>query len=316
MKDIFSERTTSVVELANVTMEYRRGLRSGTVRALDNISLQINSGETVGFIGNNGAGKSTTMRIILGLQQASAGVARLNGCPVDDPEARRGVAYVPENPFLYDYLSPLELLLIGRRMHRRDFEETAGGARERCMYWLDRFGIAHVASKRIRTFSKGMGQRTALAHALACEPDFLILDEPLSGLDPIGRQEVVAVLDEYRASGKTLFFSSHVLNDVERLADRFVFIHKGRIQAVCSTTDFMKVDVPRYLVMIEGRDGLEGFSKISSRMWQKEVDDGELDRVLAQIRASQDGSRIALHSICNTNTLERAYAQFVQSARN
>lgn len=305
----------SVVELNDISMVYRRGMRGLTAIALDQIQLTISAGETVGFIGNNGAGKSTTMRIILGLQRPSTGIARLNGLPVDNPDARRGVAYVPENPFLYDYLTPLELLTIGRSMHRRDAGTSPAAVRNACMVWLERFGIAHVANKRIRTFSKGMGQRTALAHALCCEPDFLILDEPLSGLDPLGRQEVVSILDEYRASGKTLFFSSHVLNDVERLADRFVFIHKGKIQAVCATTSFLADDSPRFVVMIEGRDGMDGFDQISSRMWQREVCEDELAVVLSDVKTARATKNISLYAVRNMNSLEKAYETFVRSAQ-
>lgn len=304
----------SVVELQEVFMQYKKSWRGLSVTALDGVNLSIGKGETVGFIGNNGAGKSTTLRIILGLQRPSSGSVRLNGLPADEPEARRGVAYVPENPYLYDYLSPLELLSVGLRMHRRHLAQAPSKLREHCLHWLQRFGIAHVADKRIRTFSKGMTQRTALAHALACEPDFLILDEPLSGLDPIGRQEVVEILSEYRASDRTLFFSSHVLNDVEQLADRFVFIHQGKIEAVHSTSEFLSSEQPRFAVTVEGLRALPGFSPISSRLWQKDVSEPELPSLLAEIAAARESHGLSLYGVRNLNSLERAYARFVHSA--
>lgn len=305
-----------VVEITAVSMAYQRGaLKKDIFLALDNVDLHIMKGETVGFIGNNGAGKSTTMRIVLGLQTPTSGVARLNGKSVDDPVSRLGVAYVPENPYLYDYLTPLELLSMGIHMHHRTQRHDAKKLRETCYRWLEKFRIDHVANKRIRTFSKGMTQRTALAHALACEPDFLILDEPLSGLDPIGRQEVVDILCEYRASGKSLFFSSHVLNDVERLADRFIFIHGGRIQAICSTTSFLSERECRYSVVVEGTEAPEGFESISSRLWQREVHERELCPLMSQIVASQHTARFSLYSVRSMNTLDRAYEKFVQSAK-
>jgi len=304
----------SVVELKDVSMRYRKAWRGVSALALDGVNLRLTRGETVGFIGNNGAGKSTTLRLILGLQRPTSGIIRLNGRPADEPEARRGVAYVPENPYLYDYLSPLELLLVGIRMHRRDLANHPAQARAHCLQWLRRFGIAHVANQRIRTFSKGMTQRTALAHALACEPDFLILDEPLSGLDPIGRQEVVAILEEYRSSGRTLFFSSHVLNDVEQLADRFVFIHQGKIEAVYSTTEFLSCEAPRFAVTVEGSAALAGFSQISSRLWQREIAEAELPTLLAEVTAARETLGLSLYSVRNLNSLERAYSRFVQSA--
>lgn len=304
------------VELDRVSMVYRKGWRGATSLALDQVSLTIYRGETVGFIGNNGAGKSTTLRIILGLQRPTHGLACLNGLPVDDPEARRGVAYVPENPYLYDYLTPMELLAIGIKMHSRQPPVGAKAIDEHCMYWLERFGIAQVAGQRIRTFSKGMTQRTALAHALACQPDFLILDEPLSGLDPIGRLEVVAILDEYRASGRTLLFSSHVLNDVERLADRFNFIHYGRIRAVCTVNEILSSDEARFAVVVEGKNGPEGFVPVSSRLWRREVTERDLRDLLAMIEAAREESGITLHSVRNVNSLERAYTKFVQNANH
>ena len=305
-----------VVAMDHVSLVYSRGLRKPTIVALDKINLTINRGETVGFIGNNGAGKSTTLRIILGLQRATSGVLSLNGLSVDDPVARQGVAYVPESPYLYDYLTPMELLKMGVKMHRRDFFGGRTGLENHCRSWLERFGIVDVAGKRIKTFSKGMMQRTALAHALACAPDFLILDEPLSGLDPIGRQDVVSILEEYRSSGRTLFFSSHVLNDVDRLADRFVFIHKGKIQAVCSTSDMLPREHQKFAVVVEGRRGLEGFAQISSRLWQRDVVDDELQSVLALVSKAhrEYHDQVSLYAVRNLNSLERAYSTFVKNA--
>lgn len=301
-----------VVVLEKISMAYKKPWSKTSSVALDEISLEISKGETVGFVGNNGAGKSTTLRIILGLQKPTSGNALLNGRPVSDHEARSGVAYVSESPYLYDYLTPLELLKHGARMHRCHDSQSDKALVDHCMAWLERFRIRHVANKRIRTFSKGMTQRVALAHALACQPEFLILDEPLSGLDPIGRQEVVVILDEYRASGKTLFFSSHVLNDVERLADRFVFIDKGKIQAVCSTSEVLAECESGYIVTVEGLKGIDGFEKISSRLWQKEVKECDLVLLIAEISKNKSTSQMTIHSIKNINNLERAYCRFVQ----
>jgi ABC-2 type transport system ATP-binding protein len=313
LKEAYSS-ATPVVEMDGISLAYCKVWRRPSAIALKDVRFSIRQGETVGFIGNNGAGKSSTLRIILGLQRATSGVAKLNGLSVDNPDARRGVAYVPENPYLYDYLTPLELLSIGVKMHRKNIFVGRQDLNDHCMAWLARFGIAHVAEKRIRTFSKGMTQRTALAHALACEPDFLILDEPLSGLDPIGRQDVVSVLDEYRASGRTLFFSSHVLNDVDRLADRFIFIHQGKIQAICATNDFLSSADQKFAVVIEGSRGLRGFSQISLRLWQRDVEECDLLDVLAMVSASHEKGEVILYAVRNLNSLERAYSTFVKNA--
>lgn len=301
-----------VVVLEKISMAYKKPWSQTVNIALNEVSLKITKGETVGFVGNNGAGKSTTLRIILGLQKPTSGLALLNGRPVVDHEARKGVAYVSESPYLYDYLTPLELLKHGSRMHRCHASQNEKALETHCMAWLERFRIQHVANKRIRTFSKGMTQRVALAHALACQPEFLILDEPLSGLDPIGRQEVVVILDEFRVSGKTLFFSSHVLNDVERLADRFVFIDKGIIQAVCSTSEALAECESGYIVTVEGVAGIDGFEKISSRLWQKEVKECDLPLLIDDISRNKNSTKMTINSIKNINNLERAYCRFVQ----
>lgn len=296
-----------IVSLQHVVKEYRANWSGSIKTALSGIDLEIFPGESVGFIGHNGAGKSTTIRIILGLQRPTAGSVRLRGLDVTDPDSRRRVSYLPENPLLYDYLTPLELLEMGARMH----DLVVPDLRSHCLKWLDRFGIASVATRTIKTFSKGMMQRTALAHALCCEPEVLILDEPLSGLDPIGRKEVVEILEEFRGAGRTLFFSSHVLFDVERLADRFVFIHEGKIRAVGSPDELLSTDAANYEVLIEGRTGLDGFIMISARLWSRTVSEAALPELLREIANS--GGQFRLHSLHNVNSLEKAYLKFVQS---
>lgn len=197
---------------------------------------------------------------------------------------------------------------MGVRMHGVD----VGDVREHCLGWLEKFGIASVSKRPIRTFSKGMTQRTALAHALCCDPEFLILDEPLSGLDPIGRREVVEVLEEFRAAGRTLFFSSHVLFDVERLADRFVFIHEGKIRAVGSPDELLNRNASDYEVIIEGSEGPEEFVSISSRLWRRVVPEQLLAEMIGEVANSC--GKFRLHSVRNMNSLEKAYFKFVQNA--
>lgn len=209
--------------------------RKAAVKAVDEVSFSIAQGEAFGFIGPNGAGKSTTIKILTGVLSASAGNAEIFGVPVDQPEARLRMGYVPENPYLYDYLSPLEILLMGMRLHRLDVPNPQA----HCQNWLERLELGAVAKTQIRSFSKGMTQRVAIAQALCIQPRLLILDEPLSGLDPVGRRDVVDILAEYKRGGGTLFFTSHVLHDVERLADRFGLIHKGRLLTIRSPNDLV-----------------------------------------------------------------------------
>jgi ABC-2 type transport system ATP-binding protein len=224
---------SEAVIVADLKKDFRRGWRGGTVAAVKGISFAVSRGEAFGFIGPNGAGKSTTIKILTGVMQATAGTARIFGIPVGDPAARAGLGYVPENPYLYDYLTPLEILVMGLRLHGT----AVADVRAHCLTWLERLDLAEVAERPIRSFSKGMIQRVAIAQALCIRPRLLILDEPLSGLDPIGRRDVVDILSDYKRSGGTLFFTSHVLHDVERLADRFGLIHRGELRAVRSPAE-------------------------------------------------------------------------------
>lgn len=217
----------AVIEIENLRKTYRPSFKK-PVEALRGISLSLGEGQAFGFVGPNGAGKSTTIKILTGAIRKYEGKALINGKPVEDYRARHQVGYVPENPYLYDYLTPRELLLMGLQLHGVDRSARAA----RADLWLERLGIAHAGNRRIRTLSKGMTQRTALAHALAVQPHLLILDEPLSGLDPVGRRQVIDLLLEYRQQGGSLFFSSHVLYDVERLADQVVFINQGLIHSI------------------------------------------------------------------------------------
>jgi ABC-2 type transport system ATP-binding protein len=219
---------TAAISIRDLRKTYPRSWASPPFEALKGVSLTVDEGEVFGFIGPNGAGKSTTIKILTGLMSPSAGSAALFGVDATQADARRGLGYVPENPSLPDYLTPFEILAMGMELHRRRPANPAA----HCMHWLERFGLAEAANKVVRGFSKGMLQRAALAHAMAVEPRLLILDEPLSGLDPIGRRDVVDILSEFRQKGGTIFLTSHVLHDVERLADRFGLIHKGELQAV------------------------------------------------------------------------------------
>lgn len=269
------------LEISNLKKVYSRGLRAEPVVAIDDMTLNVQEGEAFGFVGPNGAGKSTTIKIITGVLPPTSGVARLLGKPVTDPVARLGVGYVPENPSLFDYLTPLEVLRMGLRLHKVKLDNE----KAHCMHWLERFELATVANKLIRTFSKGMMQRTALAHAMALKPRMLILDEPLSGLDPIGRRDVVEILAEFKRGGGTLFFTSHVLHDVERLADRFGLIHQGVLRAVESPA-MLVGDEDRLLVRSTGAALLPGMAEESPGRYAVEVARAELWELLNRLQGA------------------------------
>ena len=293
------------IEITELEKTYAKGLMRHPVCAVAGISLQVASGEAFGFIGPNGAGKSSTIRILVGLARPSAGSAKLFGREVSEPQARLRVGYVPENPCLYDYLTPREILTMNLRLH--------GIARDRYRLltneWLDRLRITEVADAPIRSFSKGMTQRVALAQAMCIEPRLLILDEPLSGLDPIGRREVVELLAKYKQGGGTLFFTSHVLHDVERLADRFGLIHQGRLFSVRSPAELANSE-DMVMVRVSGLSAMEGWQAENAGRWVREIPRSALWRELEEVR--RQGFDIV--EIRPTLSLESAFLKAVEES--
>jgi ABC-2 type transport system ATP-binding protein len=214
------------IEIENLSVDYRVGfLGRRTVRALDGLTLQVARGEIFGFLGPNGAGKTTTFKLLLRLLYPTTGTARILGCRLDDLAMRRHIGYLAEQPYFYDYLTARELLVYCGKL----FDLPKAEAVARANRLLTQFGLAADANKHLRKFSKGMLQRIGFAQALINDPDVLFLDEPMSGLDPLGRREVRELMQAQRAAGKTIFFSSHVLSDVEALCDRVAILKHGRL---------------------------------------------------------------------------------------
>lgn len=287
------------IEVSLLCKSFR--VKGKAVQALDAVSFSLDSGESVGFIGQNGAGKSTTIKVLLGALRPDAGEARLMGSLATDPKSRQGVGYVPENPYLYDLLTPRELVSSGLRLHGIKGAEVA----QRTRVWLEQLDIAHAADKRIRDLSKGMTQRTALAHAFALQPLLLILDEPMSGLDPIGRRLVADLMQAYRKTGGTLFFSSHILHDVERLADRFIMIHKGKVCAQQSVADLL-ANQSKLIIRYHGLSPLPGFTQDVGNIWICLCERIEIQKHLARI--NEVGG--VLIDITPQHTLEDLFSQF------
>lgn len=273
---------TAAISIEDLRKTYPRSWASPPFEALKGVSLAVDEGEVFGFIGPNGAGKSTVIKILTGVMPPTAGSARLFGIDVTLPESRRGLGYVPENPSLPDYLTPMEILSMGLALHRRKPEQPD----RHCLRWLERFDLAHVANKVVRGFSKGMAQRTALAHALAVQPRLLILDEPLSGLDPIGRRDVVDILSEFRQQGGTIFLTSHVLHDVERIADRFGLINKGELLTIRSPQEIVADQADRYVVRYRGEISIAGGAEVRAGLYMADAHADRLAAVVAEIHAA------------------------------
>lgn len=254
--------------------------RGSSIEALRNINLEVNEGEVFGFVGPNGAGKSTTIKVMLDVIDDYDGEVRLYGQSARDAVSRKDVAYVPESPALYEQFTPLEILRMALDMYgiRRDDAEAW------CRQWLERFSIGQVADRRLRLLSKGTVQRVALAHALVVSPRLLVLDEPLSGLDPVGRKDVVDILAEYKRAGGAIFFTSHVLHDVERIADRFGFINRGELLTVRSPRELAADRADRYIVRYRADASLrQGATVVRDGEFEEELDNTELPAFLAEI---------------------------------
>src|SRR5215471_21716506 len=219
----------SAIEILGLEKTYMVGFwRKRPKRALEPLHLAVEEGEIFGFLGPNGAGKTTTLKMLMGLVFPTAGTARILGKEWTDPEVKAQIGFLPEQPYFYDYLTAHELL---------DYYGQLSGVpakdrRPRIDEMLLRVGLTDVKGVQLRKFSKGMLQRVGIAQAILHDPRLVFLDEPMSGLDPMGRREVRDLMEQLKQAGKTVFFSTHILSDAEALCDRVAVIHKGELRGV------------------------------------------------------------------------------------
>lgn len=216
-----------IVEIENLTKDYEVGFwRKRKVRALDGLSLSVEPGQIFGFLGANGAGKTTTLKLLMRLIYPTSGTARINGCDIDDVSMHARIGYLPENPYFYDYLTAREFL----RYCAELFGQDHAGRDARTEELLTRVNLEKKSwDRQLRKFSKGMLQRVGLAQALVNDPEIVFLDEPMSGLDPVGRREVRDLIAALRTEGKTVFMCSHILSDIEALCDSVAILKRGRL---------------------------------------------------------------------------------------
>ncbi len=221
-----ASEVSEVVRVDGVVKDFRPGFGLRVKRVLHGISFDVKRGEIFGFVGPNGAGKTTTLKILMGLIRASDGRAEILGSDVRETDFRKHVGFLPENPYFYDFLTGREIL----RFYAKLSGVPAASREARVETLLEWVGLADAADARLRTYSKGMLQRTGIAQALVHDPDVIFLDEPMSGLDPIGRMEIRNLILRLRGEGKTVFMNTHILSDVEMLCDRVAVIVHGRIR--------------------------------------------------------------------------------------
>ena len=240
--------SNALIEVESLSKEFRLGLFMRRVLAVRGVSFRVERGTIFGFLGPNGAGKTTTIKILTGLIAPTGGRATLFGEPVPSPRAMARVGFLPENPYVYPYLTPTEFV-----EHCGRLSGLSGkAARDRTKKALERVGILYAADRPVRRLSKGMLQRTGLAAALVADPELLILDEPMSGLDPVGRKEVRDLIVDERRQGRTIFFSTHILSDVETLCDEVSILREGRVVVSGRLDELLNRDVQRSDVVLKG----------------------------------------------------------------
>ena len=220
----------NVIEITNLTKDYELGFwKKKKVRSLDDLSLTVKGGQIFGFLGANGAGKTTTIKLLMRLLFPTNGTARILGRDISDADMHRSIGYCPENPYFYDYLTALELM----NYFGEIFGLNAAKRKSRSEELLKQVALEEKSwNKQLRTFSKGMLQRVGLAQSLINEPEIVFLDEPMSGLDPIGRREVRELIAGLRDHGTTVFMSTHILSDIEALCDEVAILRNGKLAAV------------------------------------------------------------------------------------
>jgi ABC-2 type transport system ATP-binding protein len=288
---------TSALSTFELTKDYAVGFwRKRPYRALDSLTIDVAPGEVFGFLGPNGAGKTTTLKLLMQLVYPSSGRAELLGRPLGDVDAKRRIGYLPENPYFYDYLTAEELLVYFAGL----FGYSSAERRARAGRLLDEVAIGAERRLQLRKFSKGMLQRVGIAQALINDPDLVILDEPMSGLDPLGRRDVRQLILQLRDRGCTVFFSSHVLSDAEALCSRVAILAKGRLAASGKLTEMLAFDArgwelivadlaPAQLASISGR--VRHAVEIAAGRYQLELPaDTSPERLVAELTAS--GARL------------------------
>ena len=286
-------KVTPAVDIKEMFKSFRTGhLRPVYRPALKGLTFSIGHGEIFGYLGPNGAGKTTTLKILVGLLFPDRGTATILGHPLESRAWRYQAGYQPEHPYFYDYLTPREYLDYAGRL----FGIEARARKERTGALLRLVDLEGAADVPLRRFSKGMTQRVGLAQALVNDPALVILDEPMSGLDPLGRRLVRRVIMDLKAAGKTILFSTHILSDAESLCDRVAVLRAGELVKVGALDDILTLDVSHLEVLVSGipEAALEPMPVRhrvrAGERWTLEIDEGRLGEIVRAIEAA--GGRV------------------------
>jgi ABC-2 type transport system ATP-binding protein len=279
----------AAIEIENLSKEYPFGfLHLKKKTSLEGLTMQVQDGEVFGFLGPNGAGKSTTIKLLMGIIFPTAGTARILGKSIDDISMHRDIGYLPEQPYFYDYLTAAEVLDYFARFHGL----TETDRRERVQRMLQKVGLETAKKIQLRKYSKGMLQRVGLAQAILHDPRVIILDEPMSGLDPVGRREVRDIILDLKRAGHTILFSTHILSDAEMLCDRVGVIVGGKLRGVGTPGEIVGVQSSGMEILFEvsGTAAAESLLRRATQTGDRyriQVQDQELYTVMDELRAMQ-----------------------------
>jgi ABC-2 type transport system ATP-binding protein len=275
------------IDILGLEKTYSIGFwRKRPKHALKALNLSVEDGEVFGFLGPNGAGKTTTLKILMGLVYPTAGSARILGMDLNDPRMKAQIGFLPEQPYFYDYLTARELLDYYGRLSGVPARERSKKVAE----MMHRVGLEGSANVQLRKFSKGMLQRVGIAQAILHDPKLVFLDEPMSGLDPMGRREVRDLMEQLKIEGKTVFFSTHILSDAEALCDRVGIIHLGELKGVGAVADLTSNVHGRVEIVWQGKSvpaafqalGVEG--RVSGDMGRAIVAEDRQEAALEALR--------------------------------
>jgi ABC-2 type transport system ATP-binding protein len=285
----------TVLRVDGLEKTFRKPFTGRRVEAVRGVSFEVRRGEIFGFLGPNGAGKTTTIKMLMGLIAPTAGTMEILGVRAPEPDVMGRVGFLPENPYVYPYLSPREFVSMCGRLCGM----SGSALRDRVVQVLDRVGVAYAMDRPVRALSKGMLQRVGLAAALVHDPELLVLDEPMSGLDPVGRKEVRDLIVEEKHRGRTVFFSSHILTDVELLCDRVCILRKGQVVVAGAMRELLSQDKRLTEVTVAGatsalREALEPMASATRAVGDVLVMEVEGDAAVTAVveRALKDGARL------------------------
>jgi len=299
----------SIIRIKGFTKTYRTGFWRRKKRALEDLNLTVEQGETFGYLGPNGAGKTTTLKILLGIIQPDSGHATILDKPIEDVFLKSQIGFLPEQPYFYDYLTGKELL----EFYAHFFGLSRFERKKRIADLLEMVSLVGAEKMALRKYSKGMLQRIGIAQALINDPKVLFLDEPLSGLDPLGRKEVKDIILRLKGEGKTIFFCSHILPDVEIICDRIGILNKGRLVAVGNLDELLQLEAKGIEIEFNGvsEEGMKKIRKEATRYLEQahrvQITLNKEDKVMAILRLiDQNGGKV-LNVIPHRRSLEEIF---------